>query len=108
MLETIKETTLRELVKANSLSSVCLVGRSGGYAVQVKYGSSESVLTTARSEVRLFSLENAGKYLREIGLPRFKVDATKYEPGLLRKARPDRAAALRNTRTVMKQTRLIV
>lgn len=108
MLETIKETTLRELVKANSLSSVCLVGQYGGYVVKVAYGSSESVLATTRSEVRLFSLENAGKFLRAIGLPRFEVDASAYEPGLLRKARPDRAEAMRNTRTVMRQTRLIV
>lgn len=108
MPETIKETTLRELVKANSINSVCLAGQCGGYFVKVRYGSSETVLVTTKSVVRLFSLENAGKFLRAIGLPRFTVDATDYTPGLLRKARPDRAEALRNTRTVMRQTRLIL
>lgn len=107
MPETIKETTLRELVRANSISSACLIGQSGGYVVKVRYGLSERVLATTRNEVRIFTLENAGKFLRAIGLPRFEVDATGYEPGLLRRARPDRAEALRNTRTVMRQARLI-
>lgn len=107
MPETIKETTLRELVRANSINSVCLIGRPGGYVVKVRYGSLERVLATTRSEVRLFTLGNAGTFLRAIGLPRFEVDATGYEPGRLRSARPDRAEALRNTRTVMRQVSLI-
>ena len=107
MSDMIKEITLRTLVKANSINSTILVGKTGGYVVQVKYGITESILTTARGEVRLFSLENAGKFLRAIGLPVFQVDATHFESGLIRKARPDRAEALRNTRTVMRQAQLI-
>jgi hypothetical protein len=107
MPDMIKEATLRELVRAKSINSACLVGQFGGYVVKVRYGASERLLATTRSEVRLFTLENAGKFLRTIGLPRFEVDATTYEPGLLRKARPDRAEALRNTRTVMRQASLI-
>lgn len=107
MADMIKETTLRELVKANSINSAWLVGKTGGYVIKVKYGVTESMLATTRGEVRLFSLENAGKFLRGIGLPRFQVDATHFEPGLIRKARPDRAEALRNTRTVLRQAKLI-
>lgn len=108
MPDMIKETILRELIRANTISSACLIGKTGGYFVQIKYGVTEKVLATTRGEVRFFSLENAGKFLRAIGLPRFEVDATLYEPGLLRKARPDRAEALRNTRTVLRQAKLIV
>lgn len=107
MPDTIKEITLRELVKANSISSAMLIGKTGGYVIQVKYGVTESILASTRGDVRLFSLENAGKFLRAIGLPIFKVDATHFEYGLIRKSRPDRAEALRNTRTVLRQAKLI-
>lgn len=107
MPDMIKEITLRELVKANSINSAMLVGKTGGYVVQVKYGNTHSILATTRGEVRLFSLENAGKFLRAIGLPVFQVDATHFESGLIRKSRPDRAEALRNTRTVLRHAKLI-
>lgn len=107
MPDMIKENTLRELVKASSINSAMLVGKTGGYFVQVEYGNTKSILATTRGEVRLFSLESAGKFLRAIGLPVFQVDATHFESGLIRKSRPDRAEALRNTRTVLRQAKLI-
>jgi hypothetical protein len=100
MLQTIKETTLRELVEANSIRSACVVGLKGGYAITVRYGLNERTLATTRGEVRLFSLENVSNFLRGLGIAKFKVDATGYEPGLLRKPRPDRAEALRKTQRI--------
>jgi len=74
----------------------------------VRYGSVEKNLVTSRGEVRLFAnLNTAVNFLRQQGLTRFQVDATNYEPGRLRKARPDRAAALRNTRTSPRQPELL-
>lgn len=107
MLATIKETTLRELVAADSVTSVCMVGQSGGYAVTVRCGSAERTLATTRGDVRLFTLERASTLLRTLGLLRFKVDCTNYEPGRMRKPRPDRAEALRKTRTHPIQVSLI-
>ena len=46
--------------------------------------------------------------IRDVGLPRFNVDMTGHEPGRLRKARPDRAEALRQTRTKMLQQPLFL
>lgn len=98
---------MRELVRAHSIDRACLVGRSGGYSITVWYASEERVLATSRGDIRTFTLENAGKFLLEMGLPRFEVDATGYQPGRLRKPRPDRAAALRKTRTAMRQGDLL-
>lgn len=108
MLQSIKETTLRELVEANSVNSACVVGQRGGYAVTVRYGLTERILSTTRGDVRLFaSLDTVSDFLRKLGLNKYEVDATGYEPGRLRAARPDRAEALRKTRTKLKQGKLL-
>lgn len=108
MLPTIKESVLRELVAANSVRSASVVGQTGGFAVNVQYGVGERSLATARGEMRLFTnLNTAVSFLRKHGLTKFEVDATNYEPARLRKARPDRAAALRKTRTKPRQTELL-
>lgn len=107
MLETIKEPVMRELVRANSITKACLIGKAGGFAVSIAYAAEERLLATSRGDIRLFTLEGAQKYLCELGIPRFEVDASGYLPGRLRKARPDRAEALRNTRTTPRQTELL-
>lgn len=89
---------MRELVGAQSVRSATVVGRPGGYAISVRYGMTERSLATSRGGLRLFTLDSASKFLRELGLPRFEVDATAFEPGLLRQSRPDRATALARTR----------
>ncbi len=104
MLDTIKEATLRELVQAQSVRAATVLGRPGGYAISVRYGMTERALATSRGELRLFTLDTASKFLRDLGLPRFEVDATGYEPGRIRQARPDRATALARTR---RQARLL-
>lgn len=63
-----------------------------------RYGMTERALATSRGGLRLFTLDAAGKFLRDLGLPRFEVDATGFEPGRMRPARPDRATALSRTR----------
>jgi hypothetical protein len=107
-LETISHQTLKELAKAGSVRGACLVGQRGGFGVVVRYGVVERALSSTRGQVRLFaSLDTAVPYLKQLGLDRFEVDATGYEPGRLRKPRPDRAEALRKTRTRPKQEQLI-
>lgn len=68
----------------------------------------DRTLLTSRDKIRLFaSLDTAAAYLRNVGLERFEVDTSKYVPGRLRKPRPDRAEALRRTRTSMRQQPLV-
>jgi len=98
--ETVREITLRELIESDSVSSTTAVGQKGGFSVMFRCGSVERFLANARGEVRLFSnLTTLASYLRRLGVSRFEVDAANYQAGRLRPARPDRAEALRRTRT---------
>lgn len=106
---TIKEPILRELVEACSLSGAVAVGRPGGYSISVRYGMREAqrLLATARGETRVFSnLNTLANYLRGIGISRFEVDSANYKPLRIRPARPDRAEAMRRTRTKLRQVNI--
>lgn len=107
MGETIRETTLRELVAADSVRSAHAIGQAGGFAVAVKCGTSERFLASARSNVRLFpNLTSLAVYLRKLGITHFEVDTSNYKPGRVRAPRPDRSEALKRTRTRQKQANL--
>src|ERR1700686_3132205 len=97
---TIREPVLRELVQASAVVGATVTGQDKGFSVSVRLGNGERTLATTRGAIRLFaSLDTAGSFIRDVGLPRFDVDMTHHDPGRLRKARPDRAEALRQTRT---------
>jgi len=101
---TIKEPVLRELVQAEAKVGATVAGQERGFSVLVRLGHGEKVLVTTRGAVRLFaSLDTAGAFIRDVGIPRFDVDMSGHEPGRLRKPRPDRAEALRHTRTKLQQ-----
>lgn len=103
-LATIREPVLRELIQASSGVSATIFGRECGFALVVHIGSVERVLATSRGGTRLFaSLDTACSFVKELGLERFEVDMTEYQPGRLRGARPDRAEAMRLSRTKMQQ-----
>lgn len=100
----IKEPVLRELVQADPSVSATVTGQERGFAVVLRIGTADRLLATTRGAVRLFaSLDTAGAFVRDIGIPQFYVDMTSHEPGRLRKPRPDRAEALRGTRTRLQQ-----
>jgi hypothetical protein len=100
----IKEPVLRELVQADRSIAATVTGQERGFAVLVRLGTAEKLLATTRGAIRLFaSLDTAGAFVRDLGLPHFDVDMTSHEPGRLRKPRPDRAEALRGTRTKLQQ-----
>lgn len=103
-LLSIKEPVLRELIQASEAVSATVSGRERGFALLIHLGSSEKVLATSRGVVRLFaSLDTACSFVKDLGLERFEVDMSGYQPGRLRSARPDRAEALRLSRTKMQQ-----
>lgn len=94
---------LRELAMAKVIKNACLAGVAGGYTITVMQGAELRTLISARGNPRLFTLANAAKYLSALGVQRFEVDATCFVPGRIRKARPDRAAALKNTQAKLQQ-----
>lgn len=100
----ITEPILRQLAEASAEMSARIVGRENAFIVLVKVGSGEKTVVTTRGNVRLFaSLDTAAGFARDLGLSHFDVDMSLYKPGRLRNARPDRAEALRQTRTRMYQ-----
>ena len=107
-LLTIREPVLRELIDASERGiSATVSGRDRGFALIVHLGSSDKILATSRGAVRLFaSLDTASAFVKDLGIGRFEVDMTDHQPGRLRSARPDRAEALRLSRTKMQQQNL--
>ena len=101
---TIKEPVLRELVQASPSLAAIVTGQDRGFALSIRLGSTERVLSTTRGGVRMFaSLDTAAAFVSDLGILHFEVDMSGHEPGRLRKARPDRAEALRRTRTKPQQ-----
>jgi hypothetical protein len=106
--DSVQERTLRELVALHADVRIRLVGMKGGFRVEIESAGLGKVLSNTRGRVRQFaSLNTATDLLRELGVLRFEVDASNYEPGRIRSARPDRAEALKRTRTRPKQQELI-
>ncbi|MGI0013706.1 MAG: hypothetical protein ACREBU_09735 [Nitrososphaera sp.] len=105
----ITETALRHVVDAAAVHSVLVRGTQGGFTVEINPDSAApKYLVTVRGEIRRFaSIDTAGAVLRELGLPEFRVDMEGHQPGRLRAPRPDRALALRKTRTQPQQQKLV-
>jgi len=100
----ITEPILKQLAEASAEMSARIVGQQNALIVIVRVGSGEKTVVTTRGNVRQFaSLDTAAGFVRELGISRFEVDVSFYKPGRLRNARPDRAEALRLTRTRMYQ-----
>ena len=70
-----KEPVDRELVHADSTVGATVSGQQRGFAMQVRMGGGQKVLVTSRGTVRLFaSLDTAGAFVRDLGIPHFEVD----------------------------------
>ena len=106
-INTIKEPLLRKFINTHVISNVCVSGQEGGYVIIVRHGSYQRTLISSRGLFRLFTLDNAAKYLHSIGFSRFEVDASGFVPGRIRSPRPDRAAALKGSRSKSQQHSLI-
>lgn len=103
----IKEPVLRELVQASAEISARIVGKETGFMVILRLASGEKTLAASRGNVRLFaSLDTAASFLGDLGFLQFDIDISHYRRGRLRGPRPDRAEALKLTRTKMQQQSL--
>ena len=97
----IREVLLRELIQATDSVDATVAGVKQGFGLVFRFGvSDKAALVTSRGTIRIFaSLDTAAAFVRDLGIFSFEVDMTNYQPGRLRKPRPDRAEALRRTRT---------
>jgi len=86
------------MAQTGLIDAAHIVGRPGGWAVQVSINDQEHILTAQRSgNARLFKkLETLVSYLQELGIEYFNVDTSSYDPKMLKTyQRPDRAQALK-------------
>lgn len=89
---------LSRLVESGRINATHIVGKPGGWAIQVDINQQEHLLIAQRSgNVRLFKkFETLVIYLREMGIDHFEVDTSAFDPGLMSTyQRPDRAQALK-------------
>jgi len=106
--ETVREQTVREMVNAGAVHSTAAVGREGGFAISVRYGNTERLLGSTRGKIKVFSnLTSVATCLKGLGIEVFEVQTAGYAPGRVRPPRPDRAEALRKTRTTPRQSDLL-
>jgi hypothetical protein len=96
---TIDHGTLSRLVDAGAIRAAQVIGQGGGWALSVKYGMAERFLAAQRSgKLRQFrKLETVTAYLRELGISRFEVDASGFDPDAAKsgRKREDTAQRLR-------------
>ncbi len=58
-----------------------VVAQAGGWGVLIQYGMTERVLVAKRGAVRIFrKFETLVGYLRNLGIVRYQVDASQYDP----------------------------
>ena len=83
--ETIDHVTLSRLVEANAVNGANIIGQPGGWGVVIKYGMAERALAAKHGSVRIFrKFETLVGYLKGIGVTKYQVDATGFDPGALK------------------------
>ena len=91
--DTIDHVTLSRLVEANAVSGANIIGQPGGWGVVIKYGMTERALAAKRGTVRIFrKFETLVGYLKGIGVAKYQVDATGYDPVALKLTRRNEAS----------------
>jgi len=94
--DTIDHLTLSRLAEANAVSGANIIGQPGGWGVVIKYGMTERALAAKRGSVRIFrKFETLVGYLKELGVVKYQVDATGFDPVALKFTRSNEGAGAR-------------
>ena len=82
---TIDHATLERLVEAGAVRGASVIGQPGGWGVVVQYGMTERALAAKRGTVRIFrKFETLAGYLKDIGIVKYQVDESQYDPHALK------------------------
>lgn len=82
---TIDHVTLSALVEAGAVRGANVVGQPGGWGIVIQYGTTERALAAKRGSVRIFRhFETLVGYLKGIGVAKYQVDATAFDPVALK------------------------
>lgn len=94
--ETVDHATLQRMHAAGVVTDALLVAEPGGWACVVQVRRTQYPLVAKRGGVRHWSkMESAARYLRQLGIAEFRVDARNMpEATTARAARPDASARL--------------
>ncbi len=88
MQDTIDQATLTRLVEAGAVRGASIIGQPGGWGVVIQYGMIERVLAAKRGDVRNFArFETLVGYLKKMGIAKYQVDATQYDPATVKETR---------------------
>ena len=94
--DTIDHATLERLVEAGAVRGANIIGQPGGWGVVIQYGMTERTLAAKRGAVRIFrKFETLVGYLKGIGITRYQVDASHFDPVAHKTARTRLDAAER-------------
>lgn len=92
----LKEAPLRGFIAAGVPTGITALGRKGHFVVEIRFGDGLALLANARDEVRSFAaLSTLASFLARLGCHQFHVDTTRFEPGRIRPAQPERSAAMK-------------
>ncbi|MEO7031721.1 MAG: hypothetical protein ABI351_09610 [Herbaspirillum sp.] len=94
--DTIDQNTLARLVEAGAVRGASIIGQPGGWGVVIQYGMTERALAAKRGTVRNFArFETLVGYLKKMGISKYQVDATQYDPATVKEGRFREEAANR-------------
>lgn len=97
--DTIDHITLARLVEAGAVRGANIVGQPGGWSVVIQYGMMERALAAKRGAVRIFrKFETLVSYLKDIGITKYEVDASHFNPLAIKtnRKRIDAAERMKN------------
>lgn len=95
----LQEASLRELIAAGVVTGLVARAESAGFVIDIGIGERKAILGNVRGQPRLFaSMETIATLLLRLGYPVFQVDATRFVPGRVRAARPDRSEAMKSVK----------
>ena len=94
--QTIDHAALSTLIEAGAVRAAQVVGQPGGWGVVIQYGMTQRTLAAKRGAVRIFRrFETLAAYLRDLGIVKYQVDASHYDPSALQPTRQRTDASAR-------------
>jgi len=96
----IDERALCRLLATSEAMDTIATGRPGGWCIEINADGTRGRLVSKRGNVRHFSrFETLATYLQRLGVVRFKVEASGYEPAPVRQ-RPDAASRMQRAHEI--------
>lgn len=104
-LGALNHNALKFLVEADAVASVTAVAQADKWSLQILCGSQNKTVVSKNSKkTRVWRrLDTLTKYLLDLGIKKFEIDASHYDPENQTLKRPDSAAALKRTHSAHKK-----